>query len=359
MNRQRIYLDHQATTPLDPRVYEAMRPYFMEKFGNPASKSHSFGWEASEAVDHAREQVAGLIGATPSEIVFTSGATEAVNLAIKGVAEMYATKGRHIITVATEHRAVLDTCRALELAGFRITRLGVDRQGLLLLDDLRAALTGDTILVCVMQANNEIGVVQDIAAIGALCRERKIFLFVDGAQSVGKLPVDVEAQRIDLLALSGHKMYGPKGIGALYVRRRNPQVRLKAQIHGGGHQRGLRSGTLPTPLIVGLGAACALALDEMESDSQRLTQLREQLVAGLRSRLDGVQLNGHLEKRLPGNANLSFAGVDGAALLTRLAGIAVSSGSACTTEKAEPSHVLQALGLPPDLAQASLRFGLG
>ncbi len=359
MNAQRIYLDHQATTPLDPRVFEAMRPYFTEKFGNPASKSHPFGWEAAEAVERAREQVAALIGAEPAEIVFTSGATEAVNLAIKGVAEMYAQRGRQIVTVATEHRAVLDTCRALELAAWRITRLGVSTDGLLSLDELRAAFRDDTILVCVMQANNENGVIQDIAAIGAVCRERRVFLMVDGAQSVGKVPVDVNAQQIDLLAISGHKIYGPKGIGALYVRRRSPQVRLKAQLHGGGHERGRRSGTLPTPLIVGLGEACRLAGEVMAGEGERLMALRERLVDGITSRLDGVRLNGHPVQRLPGNANLSFAGLDGAALLTRLSSIAVSSGSACTTEEAQPSHVLRALGVPDDLAAASIRFGLG
>ncbi|MCH8837844.1 MAG: aminotransferase class V-fold PLP-dependent enzyme [Candidatus Marinimicrobia bacterium] len=359
MRNQRIYLDHQATTPLDPRVFEAMRPYFTEKFGNPASKSHPFGWEASEAVERAREQVADLVGAEPGEIVFTSGATEAVNLAIKGVAEMYAQRGRQIVTVATEHRAVLDSCRALELAGFGITRLGVDGDGLLSPDVLRAALTADTILACVMQANNEIGVIQDIAALGAICREQRVFLFVDGAQSVGKMPVDVNAQQMDLLAISGHKLYGPKGIGALYLRRRNPQVRLKAQLHGGGHERGRRSGTLPTPLIVGLGQACQLAGEELAGEAQRQLSLRDRLVAGITAQLDGVRLNGHPAKRLAGNANLSFDDVDGAALLTRLTTIAVSSGSACTTEEAEPSHVLRALGLPDDLAAASIRFGLG
>ncbi len=359
MNTQRIYLDHQATTPLDPRVFEAMRPYFMEKFGNPASKSHPFGWEAAEAVERAREQVAALVGAEPAEIVFTSGATEAVNLAIKGVAEMYAQRGRRIVTVATEHRAVLDTCRALELAGSRITRLGVDSDGLLSPDALRAALTADTILVCAMQANNEIGVIQDIAALGSICREQRVFLFVDGAQSVGKVPVDVNAQQIDLFAISGHKIYGPKGIGALFVRRRNPQVRLKAQLHGGGHERGRRSGTQATPLIVGLGQACQLAGVELAAEAKRQLSLRERLVDGITTQLDGVRLNGHPEQRLPGNANLSFAGVDGAALLTRLSSIAVSSGSACTSEEAQPSHVLQALGVADDLAAASIRFGLG
>ncbi len=359
MNAQRIYLDHQATTPLDPRVFEAMRPYFTEKFGNPASKSHPFGWEAGEAVERAREQVAALVGAEPAEIVFTSGATEAVNLAIKGVAQMYAQRGRQIVTVATEHRAVLDTCRALELAGLRINRLGVDGDGLLSLDRLQAALTADTILVCVMQANNEIGVIQDIAALGSICRQRRVFLFVDGAQSVGKLPVDVNAQQIDLFAISGHKIYGPKGIGALFVRRRNPQVRLKAQMHGGGHERGRRSGTQATPLIVGLGEACQLAGEELVAEAQRQLSLRERLVAGITAQLDGVRLNGHPEQRLAGNTNLSFSGVDGAALLTRLSSIAVSSGSACTTEEAQPSHVLRALGVPDDLAAASIRFGLG
>ncbi|MCH7858832.1 MAG: IscS subfamily cysteine desulfurase [Candidatus Marinimicrobia bacterium] len=359
MQRNHIYLDYQATTPVDPRVMEVMLPYFTEKFGNPASKSHVYGWAAREAVEAARSQVAALIGATPREIIFTSGATEAINLALKGVAGMYASKGRHIITVATEHRAVLDTCKALEQSGFKVTYLGVPENGLLDLDELRRAITGETILVSVMHANNEIGVIQPMAGIGALCREKGVFLHVDGAQSVGKIPVDVQAMRIDLLALSAHKLYGPMGIGALYVRRRNPQVRLKAQIHGGGHERGLRSGSLPTPLIVGLGAACQILIDELHAEGQRIQILRDRLWSGIRSRLDQVQLNGDPHHRLPGNVNVSFGGVDGNTLLASLANIAVSSGSACTSESTEPSHVLRALGLDDALARASIRFGIG
>ncbi len=359
MKHKRIYLDYQATTPVDPRVVDAMVPYFTEKFGNPASKSHSYGWEAREAVETARSQVAALIGATPREIIFTSGATEAVNLALKGVAGMYGAKGRQLITVATEHRAVLDTCKALEQADFKVTYLDVLANGLLDLDELRRAITGETILVSVMHANNEIGVIQPIAEIGALCREKGVFLHVDGAQSVGKISVDVEAMHIDLLALSGHKLYAPMGIGALYVRRRDPQVRLKAQIHGGGHERGLRSGTLPAPLIVGLGAACRILIDELDAEGQRTRALRDRLWDGIRSRLDNVQLNGDPHHRLPGNANVSFGGVDGDTLLASLSNIAVSSGSACTSESPEPSHVLRALGLDDALARASIRFGIG
>ncbi len=359
MQRKHIYLDYQATTPVDPRVMEVMLPYFTEKFGNPASKSHVYGWAAREAVEAARSQVAALIGATPREIIFTSGATEAINLALKGVAGMYASKGRHIITVATEHRAVLDSCKALEQSGFKVTYLGVPENGLLDLDELGRAITGETILVSVMHANNEIGVIQPMAEIGALCREKGVFLHVDGAQSVGKIPVDVQAMRIDLLALSAHKLYGPMGIGALYVRRRNPQVRLKAQIHGGGHERGLRSGSLPTPLIVGLGAACQILIDELHAEGQRIQILRDRLWSGIRSRLDQVQLNGDPHHRLPGNVNVSFGGVDGNTLLASLANIAVSSGSACTSESTEPSHVLRALGLDDALARASIRFGIG
>ena len=359
MQHKNIYLDYQATTPVDPRVLEVMLPYFTEKFGNPASKSHVYGWAAREAVEAARSQVAALIGATPREIIFTSGATEAINLALKGVAGMYGSRGRQIITVATEHRAVLDTCKALEQSGFRVTYLAVPGNGLLNMDDLRKAITGETILVSVMHANNEIGVIQPIAEVGALCREKGVFLHVDAAQSVGKIPVDVQAMHIDLLALPGHKRYAPMGIGALYVRRRSPQVRLKAQIHGGGHERGLRSGSLPTPLIVGLGAACRIFIDELHAEGQRIQLLRDRLWGGLRSRLDQVQLNGDPKHRLPGNANVSFGGVDGNTLLASLSSIAVSSGSACTSESAEPSHVLRALGLDDALARASIRFGIG
>jgi len=359
MTRKRIYLDYQATTPVDPQVADEMMPYFTGKFGNPASRSHPYGREARDAVEAAREQVAHLIGAASEEIIFTSGATEAVNLALKGAASMYASKGRHIVTAATEHRAVLDTCEALERFGFKVTYREVQQDGLLDPEALAQAITGESILVSVMHVNNEIGVIQPMEAIGSLCRERGVFFHVDAAQSVGKMPVNVEKMHIDLLSLSGHKLYGPKGIGALYVRRRNPQVRLQPQIHGGGHERGLRSGTLPTPLIVGLGAACQLAEERMDREGEMIRQLRDRLIDGISSRLEQVTLNGHCEQRLPGNANLSFAGVNGDKLLASLTDIAVSSGSACSSEKPEPSHVLKALGVDDALAKASLRFGIG
>jgi cysteine desulfurase len=354
-----IYLDCQSTTPLDPAVLEAMLPYFTESFGNPASNSHSYGWEAAAAVKLAREQIAAAIHASPEEIIFTSGATEANNLAIKGVAEANLAKGRHLITVATEHNAVLDPCRYLQTLGFEITVLPVEADGLLDLAKLAATLREDTLLVSVMAANNEIGVVQPLAEIGALCRSRGVLFHSDAAQAIGKIPLDVQAMNISLLSLTAHKLYGPKGIGALYVRRKAPRVQLAAQLHGGGHERGLRSGTLYTPQIVGLGQALGLGLAEMAAEAQRLEGLRDRLYQSLLP-LGGILLNGHPSQRLPGNLNLSFEGVDGQALLLALQPVvALSAGSACTSAQREPSHVLRAIGRSDSLAYASLRFGLG
>lgn len=361
-----IYLDNHATTPVDPRVLAAMLPYFTEHFGNPASRNHAFGWAAEEAVEKARVQIASLIGAKddrgePSgkEIVFTSGATESINLAIKGVAELYHEKGKHLITTAIEHKATLDTCAHLERQGFEVTVLPVDRFGLVDPAALEAALRPDTILVSVIHGNNEIGTVQDVRALGALCRANGTLFHVDAAQTAGKVPVDVNAMAIDLLSVSGHKMYGPKGVGALYVRRKNPRVRLAPLIHGGGHERGMRSGTLNVPGIVGLGAACALAQAELDPDMARLTALRDRLYRQITEALDEVHLNGHPTRRLPGNLNLSFAFVEGESLMMGMKGIAVSSGSACTSASLEPSYVLRALGIGDDTAHTSLRFGIG
>ena len=360
MPRLPIYMDHHATTPCDPRVVAAMAPYFTETFGNPASKSHVFGWRAEEAVERARAQVAALVGAAgPKEIVFTSGATESVNLMLKGAARAHRERGDQVVTVVTEHPAVLDTAAALEREGFGVTRLPVDREGLLDPDDVARALTDRTTLVSVMWVNNEIGVVQPVAEIARRCRERGVLFAVDAAQAVGKLPVDVRAAGIDLLALSGHKLYGPKGVGALYVRAGAPRVRLTAEMDGGGHERGLRSGTLNVPGIVGLGAACELAGQELAQEGERLLALRERLRRGLLERLPQTRVNGSLERRVPGNLNVSFPGVDGEALLMALREVALSSGSACASAAPAPSHVLQALGLGADLAHASLRFGLG
>jgi cysteine desulfurase len=354
-----IYLDNNATTRVDPRVVEAVLPFFTEKYGNAASRHHIFGREAEEAVEAARQHTADLIHASPREIVFTSGATESDNLAIKGVAAMLRVHGDHIITVATEHHAVLDPCKRLERAGFRVTILPVDPFGRITAEQVTAALTEKTILVSVMAANNEIGTLQPIGAIGKLCKERGVLFHTDAVQAAGRLPLDVEAVGIDLLSLSAHKMYGPKGVGALYVRRRNPHVRLEPMFDGGGHERGLRSGTLPVPLIVGFGKACELCGQEMESEAKRLTRLRERLRSGIMDQLENVYLNGHPTDRLPGNLNLSFAGVRGEALLMGLRDISVSSGSACTSAQPEPSYVLKALGLDDELAHASIRFGLG
>jgi cysteine desulfurase len=354
-----IYLDNHATTRMDPRVFEAMRPYFLEVFGNAASRNHSFGWEAEEATDKARKQIADLIGATSKEIVFTSGATESNNLAIKGVAEMYAERGNHIITAATEHKAVLDTCKHLEKRGLRITYLPVKQDGLVDLDQLREAITDKTILVSIMYANNEIGVVQPVAEIGRIAKEKGVLFHSDAVQAVGKIPVNVIADNIDIMSLTGHKIYGPKGCGALYVRRRNPRVQLTAQMDGGGHERGMRSGTLNVPGIVGLGAACEFCRQEMAEESVRLRGLRDYLKDRLMNELDEVYVNGSLEHRLPHNLNISFAYVEGESLLMGINDIAVSSGSACTSATLEPSYILKALGAGDDLAHSSIRFGLG
>lgn len=354
-----VYLDHNATTPCDPRVVEAMLPYFTEKFGNAASRTHSFGWEGEEAVEYAREQVAALIGAEPKEIVFTSGATEADNLAIKGVFELYAGKGNHIITVATEHKAVLDTCGHIEKMGGEVTYLPVSPEGLIDLAELRAAIRPATILIAIMYANNEIGVIQPIREISRIAREQGVVFFTDAAQAVGKVPVDVNADGIDLMALSAHKIYGPKGVGALYVRRKNPRVRLAAQMDGGGHERGMRSGTLNVPGIVGFGKACELCRLEMEADNGRIGALRDRLENALLE-LEQSFINGSREHRLPQTTNISFQYVDAEGLITAVnKNIALSSGSACTSASLEPSYVLKALGLDDALAHSSLRFGLG
>jgi cysteine desulfurase len=354
-----IYMDNHATTPMDPRVLEEMLPYFIEKFGNAASRNHSFGWVGEEATELGRERVAKLVGATTKEIIFTSGATESDNLAIKGAAEMYKEKGNHIITAVTEHKAVLDTCKRLEKYGYRVTYLPVQKDGLVDLDDLKRAIDERTILVTIMAANNEIGVVQPIAEIGKLCHERGVIFHTDATQAVGKIPVDVVKQNIDLMSISAHKMYGPKGVGALYVRRKNPRVQISAIIDGGGHERGMRSGTLNVPGIVGLGKACAIALEEMAQESCKLAGLRNRLRDKIMGRLDEVYINGSWEHRLPHNLNISFAYVEGESLLMGINDIAVSSGSACTSATLEPSYVLKALGTGDDLAHSSIRFGIG
>ncbi|HLN24968.1 MAG TPA: IscS subfamily cysteine desulfurase [Patescibacteria group bacterium] len=353
-----IYLDYQATTPCDPRVVEAMLPYFTEKFGNPHSRNHAYGWEAEEAVEQAREQVAAIIGADPKEIIFTSGATESNNLAIKGVANFYRDKKDHIITVVTEHKCVLDSCRHLEQEGFKVTYLPVHKNGLIDLAQLEAAITDRTALVSVMAVNNEIGVIQPLAEIGAICRKHHVFFHTDAAQGVGKMPLDVNAMNIDLMSISGHKIYGPKGIGALFVRRR-PRVRLQAIINGGGQERGMRSGTLPTPMIVGLGEACRIAQAEMGVENERMHALRDRLLTGINARLPECYVNGDLEQRVPGNLNISFAFVEGEGLMMGVKDIAVSSGSACTSASLEPSYVLRALGLDAEMAHTSLRLGFG
>jgi cysteine desulfurase len=354
-----IYMDNHATTPMDPRVLEAMLPYFGKVFGNAASRNHQFGWEAEQAVEKAREQIAKLIGCTPKEIIFTSGATESNNLAIKGIAEMYREKGNHIITQVTEHKAVLDTCKKLEKLGYRVTYLPVMADGLIDLDDLKTAMTPDTILVSIMFANNEIGVIQPVEEIGKLCHERGVIFHTDAVQAVGKVPVDVQKMNIDVLSMSAHKVYGPKGVGALYVRRRNPRVQITEQINGGGHERGMRSGTLNVPGIVGLGAACEIAMNEMESEGAREQELRDYLKAKFENALDYVHVNGNMDHHLPGNLNMSFVYVEGESLLMGINDIAVSSGSACTSATLEPSYVLKALGLGDDVAHSSIRFGLG
>jgi cysteine desulfurase len=356
----RIYLDYHATTPCDPRVVEAMMPFFTDRFGNAASRTHAFGKDAARACEAARAQVAALIHADPSEIVFTSGATESDNLAIKGVVDFHQAQGNHVVTVATEHPAVLDSCRALERGGrARVTLLPVKPDGLIDLDALQAAITPGTVLVSVMAANNEIGVLQPIAEIGRLCHEKGVLFHTDAAQACGKVPVDVQAMDIDLLSLTAHKLYGPKGIGALYVRKRNPRVRLTPQMDGGGHENGLRSGTLPVPLIVGFGKACEIAGAEMGEESRRVLVLRERLRRFIVEEFDHVRVNGSLEQRLPGNLNVSFEYVEGESLILGMVDVAVSSGSACASAKLEPSHVLGALGVNEAVARSSIRFGIG
>ena len=353
-----IYLDNNATTPMDPRVLEAMTPYFLHHFGNAASRNHPFGWEAEEAVDYAREQVAKLIGADPKEIIFTSGATEGDNLGIKGVYEMYASKGNHIITATTEHKAVLDTCKHIEKIGGEVTYLQVQPDGLIDLKELEAAIKPTTILIAIMYANNEIGVVMPIKEISAIARKHGVLLFTDGTQAVGKIPVDVNKDGIDLMAFTAHKMYGPKGVGALYVRRKNPRVKVTAQMDGGGHERGMRSGTLNVPGIVGFGKACEICMTDMEADSKRISKMRDHLQTEL-MKLEEAYVNGSSEHRLPHVANISFKHVEGEGLLMGFnKNIALSSGSACTSASLEPSYVLKALGLGDDLAHSSLRFGL-
>jgi cysteine desulfurase len=354
-----IYMDNHATTRTDPRVLQEMLPYFTETFGNAASRNHEFGWVAEQAVEQARDRIAKLIGATAKEVIFTSGATESDNLAIKGVAEMYREKGNHIITQATEHKAVLDTCKRLEKYGFRVTYLPVGKDGRIDLDDLKRAMDDKTILVTIMTANNEIGVLQPIREIGALCHERGVLFHTDAVQAVGKVPFNVIQDNVDLASISAHKIYGPKGVGALYVRRKNPRVQLVAQIDGGGHERGMRSGTLNVPGIVGLGKACAIASEEMAAEAVQLAALRDRLKDKIMGQLDEVYINGTMEHHLPGNLNISFAYVEGESLLMGINDIAVSSGSACTSATLEPSYVLKALGAGDDLAHSSIRFGIG
>lgn len=357
--KQPIYLDYNATTPIDPRVLEAMLPYLREKFGNAASRSHRFGWEAEEAVEKARGQVAGVINASAKEIVWTSGATESNNIAVKGAARMYRDKGRHIITQATEHKAVLDPCKYLEQEGFRVTYLPVLKSGRIDLDEFRAAIEPDTILASIMFANNEIGTIQPVAEIGRICKDKGILFHTDATQAFGKVPIDVEAMGIDLLSCSAHKIYGPKGVGALYVRRKNPRVRCEPMLHGGGHERGMRSGTLNTPGIVGLGAAAEVALQEMPGESKRLAGQRDRMWRGLCEKLDEIHWNGDPENGLPGTLNVSFAYVEGESLMMGFENIAVSSGSACTSASLEPSYVLRALGVGEELAHSSIRFSMG
>jgi cysteine desulfurase len=354
-----IYMDNHATTPVDPRVLDAMLPFFGGKFGNSASRNHAFGWAAEEAVENARAQIASLIGASPKEIIFTSGATESNNLAIKGAAEMYREKGNHIITQVIEHKAVLDTCKRLEKYGFEVTYLPVEKDGLVNPDAVRRAITPKTILISIMYANNEIGIINPIAAIGKIAKEHGVLFHVDGVQAVGKIPVDVQKDNIDLLSITAHKIYGPKGVGALYVRRRNPRVQISAIIDGGGHERGMRSGTLNVPGIVGLGKACEICQKEMAEEGPRMRRLRDRLKDGIFAKLDEVYINGSMEHRLPNNLNVSFAYVEGESLLMGINDVAVSSGSACTSATLEPSYVLKALGVGEDLAHTSIRFGLG
>ncbi|HEX9284092.1 MAG TPA: IscS subfamily cysteine desulfurase [Nitrospirales bacterium] len=354
-----IFMDNHSTTPMDPRVLDAMLPYFVEKFGNAASRNHHFGWEAEEAVEQARKQIAKLIHCDAKEIVFTSGATESDNLALKGVVEMYKEKGDHVVTCTTEHRAVLDTCKALEKRGIKVTYLPVGKDGRVNPDEVRKAITDKTILISIMLANNEIGVLHPIVEIGKIAKEKGILFHCDATQGVGKIPVDVDALKVDLMSFTAHKIYGPKGVGALYVRKKGPRVRLAPQIDGGGHERGMRSGTLPVPLIVGFGKACELCEQEMSAESKRIAAMRDRLQAQIMENLDECYLNGHPTERLPHNLNISFAYVEGEALLMGVKEIALSSGSACTSATLEPSYVLRALGVGSDLAHSSIRFGLG
>ncbi len=354
-----VYLDYQATTPMDPRVFDVMKPYFLEKFGNPHSRSHAYGWEAEEAVELAREQVAKLIGATGKEVIFTSGATESNNLALKGVMHFYGKEKPHMVTVVTEHKCVLDTARHLEQEGFKVTYLPVQTNGLIDLEELRKVVTDKTAIVSVMAVNNEIGVIQPLKEIGAICREKGAFFHTDAAQAFGKIALDVDDMCIDLMSISGHKIYGPKGIGALYVRRKNPRVRLQAMIDGGGQERGMRSGTLATPLVVGLGAAAEIAGKEMVEENARLTKMAEHFKAEVRKAIPEVYLNGDEKQRIPGNVNFSFAYVEGESMIMAIKNLAVSSGSACTSASLEPSYVLRALQLDDEMAHSSIRFGFG
>ncbi len=353
-----VYMDYQATTPMDERVFEEMKPYFMEKFGNPHSRGHVYGWEAESATEKAREQVADLIGANPKEIIFTSGATESNNMAIKGVAKFYGDKKNHIITATTEHKCVIDACRHLEQEGFNVTYLPVQTNGLIDLNELERAITDKTSIVSIMAVNNEIGVIQPLKEIGAICRKHGVFFHTDAAQAFGKIPLDVEEMNIDLMSISGHKIYGPKGVGALFVRRR-PRVRIVPLINGGGQERGLRSGTLPTPLVVGFGKAAEIARAEMASENDRLHYLFNKLYKGMVENVPEVFLNGDLEHRIPGNLNLSFAYIEGESMIMAIKDLAVSSGSACTSASLEPSYVLRAIGVGEDLAHTSIRFGIG
>ncbi len=359
MLRFPIYFDNHATTPVDPRVVETMLPYFTERFGNAASRNHKFGWEAEAAVEHARKQIADLVGATPKEIIFTSGATESDNLAVKGAAHMYREKGDHIITVVTEHKAVIDTCKRLEKEGFRVTYLPVRKDGRVDLDQLRDAITDRTTVISIMAANNEIGVLQPVKEIGALARERGVLFHTDAVQAVGKVPFDVNELNVDMASITAHKIYGPKGVGALYVRRRNPRVLLTPIIDGGGHERGMRSGTLNVPGIAGFGRACEICRQEMATETAYVRGLRDRLYARLTASLDELYVNGSMEHRLPGNLNISFAYVEGESLLMGINDVAVSSGSACTSASLEPSYVLKALGAGDEMAHSSIRFGLG
>jgi cysteine desulfurase len=352
-------LDYQSTTPVDPLVFEAMRPYFCDYFGNPHSRSHFYGWEAEEAVEKARAQIASAMGADPKEIVFTSGATESNNLALKGLAHFYGDQKRHIVTLMTEHKCVLDSCRHLETEGFEVTYLPVQSDGLVDLNLLQASLRDDTLVVSVMAVHNEIGVIQPLKEIGAMCRARGIFFHTDAAQAFGKIPLDVDAMQIDLMSVTSHKIYGPKGIGALYVRRSKPRVRLNALIHGGGQERGMRAGTLPTPLVVGFGAAVALAMAQREEETARIRHLGNVFYDGIRSAHEHVTLNGSWEHRWPGNLNLSFGYIEGESMMMAINDLAVSSGSACTSASLEPSYVLRALGVDEILAHSSIRFGIG